>query len=182
MKKILTVFLALFILTGCDFAKNINNTPNRKVEDFLNKYQRLDSEVLKGLDDVIEHENILNKEQSEAYRKLMKKHYQDLVYEIKNEKEDGDNAIVTVEVEVTDYSKAITEANKYIQNNPEKFKDEEGNFDENLFNQYKIDEMEKVTERIKYTIDFQVKKVEKEWKVQPLSDKDLDKIHGIYMH
>lgn len=182
MKKIIPLFLALLVLTGCDFAKNINNTPNRKVEDFLNKYQRLDSEVLKDLDDVIEKENVLNQEQSESYRKLMKKHYQDLIYEIKDSKEDGDNAIVTVEIEVTDYSKTIKEANQYLQNNPNKFKDEEGNFDEDIFNQYKIDEMKKVTDRVKYTIEFQLKNIDEEWKVQALSDTELDKIHGIYIH
>ena len=43
LKKILAICLGIFILVGCT---NTNNTPSKKVEDFLSKYQKLDDDVL----------------------------------------------------------------------------------------------------------------------------------------
>ena len=53
MKKlILVVFSLLLITCGCD---SMMNTPTKRVEEFLNKYQRLDSDVLTQLDEVIKN-------------------------------------------------------------------------------------------------------------------------------
>ena len=52
MKKILSIFIFLLLLVGC----SLSNTPTSKVEDLLNKYQRLDSDIEKfDVDIILEH-------------------------------------------------------------------------------------------------------------------------------
>ena len=81
MKKIIGI-LSIIILTGCN-TLDISNTPTKKVEEFLNKYQILDEEVLNELDDVIDSKTNLNVENKEEYRKIIKKQYKDMQYTIK---------------------------------------------------------------------------------------------------
>ena len=66
MKKII-ILLALIAVTGCSML-DVSNTPTKKVEEFLNKYQILDEEVLNQLDDVIESKTKLNNENKEELR------------------------------------------------------------------------------------------------------------------
>ena len=72
MKKII-ILLSMIILVGCS-TLDISNTPTKKVEEFLNKYQILDEEILNELDNVIEEKTKLNDENKEEYRKIIKKH------------------------------------------------------------------------------------------------------------
>ena len=44
----------------------------------------------------------------------------------------------------------------------------------------KISEMEKVTDTVKYTIEFTLTKVNGEWQLDQLSNSDIEKLHGIY--
>ena len=39
-------FALLILLTGCDIGEKLDNTPTKRVETFLNKYQTLDDDVL----------------------------------------------------------------------------------------------------------------------------------------
>ena len=50
MKKFLVIFLSIFLVVGCSFG----NTPTKKAEDTLKKYQNLDDSVLKDLELVVE--------------------------------------------------------------------------------------------------------------------------------
>ena len=50
MKKILILIVSLFLLTGCD---TLMNTPTKRVENLLSKYQQQDSEVLTQLDNTL---------------------------------------------------------------------------------------------------------------------------------
>ena len=50
-KKILMLAVSLVLLTGCN---DMMNTPTKRVEEYLGKYQILDSTVLTELDDVVE--------------------------------------------------------------------------------------------------------------------------------
>ena len=52
MKKIIALFLGILFFTGCSFT-DMMNTPTKRVEEFLGKYQTMDSEVLEQLSDVI---------------------------------------------------------------------------------------------------------------------------------
>ena len=61
MKKLL-LLLCLLMLTACSFnIDDIDNTPTKKVEEYLNNYQSLSSDVVSDLDIVVERENTFNK-------------------------------------------------------------------------------------------------------------------------
>ena len=99
MKRLSKVLLSLFfilVLVGCG---NMSNTPTKKVEEFLGKYQSMDSDVLAQLDKVISDDGSMSDKQKKKYRSLLEKQYQNLSYKVKNENIDGDNATVEVEIE-----------------------------------------------------------------------------------
>ena len=80
ISKVLLMVMALFLIVGCG---NMMNTPTKKVEEFLSKYQTQDKDVLDQLDDVIKEAGTMSDDQKETYRDLMKKQYQNLSYKIK---------------------------------------------------------------------------------------------------
>ena len=88
----------------------------------------------------------------DKYKNIMKKQYKDLMYTVKSEAIDGKTAVVEVELEVYDYAKEITKVENELLNNSEKFKDSTGEVNTNTYNDYKLSNLEKVTERVKYTI------------------------------
>lgn len=176
MKKIFLATL-MFLLVGCG---NLSNTPTKQVEDFLKKYQSLDNAVLTDLDDVIAAETTFNDDQKNKYRDIMKKHYQNLTYEIKDETLDGDEAIVTVEITVTDFNKVLDETSQYLISHPEEFNDDNGDYDIVKYNNYRLDRLKEANEKVKYTIAIPVTKVNNEWTVNKLNNTTLDKINGIY--
>ena len=81
MKKILYVFLIMVLAVGCN---NLSNTPINKTEQMLKKYQMLDNDVMQDLNKTVDNETTFSESQKDEYKKIMKKHYQNLVYEIKN--------------------------------------------------------------------------------------------------
>ena len=106
MKKLkyVVVALAVFLLMGC----TMSNTPTSKVEDLFSKYQTLDNDIKSDINEVLKEQNLTDT-QVERYKKLLEDQYRNLTYEIKNEKIDGDHAIVTVQIEVIDYKKSISD-------------------------------------------------------------------------
>ena len=142
----------------------------------------MDKEVLNDLDSVVAEEVNFNTEQRDKYKDLMKKHYQNLTYKIKDSVEDADSATVTVEIEVTDYSKAIADTNLYLQTNRDEFLDEFGEYDNTKFNDYRLEELSKVKDKVKYTLDLTLTKVNDEWQLDQIDDEVEDKIHGIYQY
>lgn len=183
MKKICCFLLSFVFLTGCGCENGqLLNTPTKKVEMFLANYQTLDNDVLEQLDNVIKNKESFTDVQKETYRNIMKKHYQDLTYEIKDEKVDGDSAVVTTEIEVTDYSKIITEADRYKQEHLEEFQNKTGEYDESLFMDYRLKKLKEAKDTVKYTIDFTLTKVDDEWKLDALTNEQENKIHGLYVY
>lgn len=181
MKKILCLLAAFTFLTGCDNG-SLLNTPTKKVEMFLANYQTLDADVLEQLDDVVEATDSFDDDQKDMYREIMKKHYKNITYEVKDEIIDGDTATVTTEIEVTDYSKIISEADTYRIENENEFMNDAGEYDEKLFIDYRLEKLKEAKEKVKYTIDFTLTKVEDEWKLDPLTDEQENKIHGLYSY
>ncbi len=204
MKKILVLFsIALVLITGC--STNMN-TPTAKVEEFLSKYQTMDSEVLEQLKTVIKSDKTMSEEQKLEYRGLMEKQYQNLSYKIKNEKIDGDTAVVDVEIEVYDYATSIKKSQDYYMEHEDEFLDDENkNNDsdsgeiiggavedaseaiEDMFTEtskfidYKIKQLKDVTDKAKYDITFHLNKNEEnEWVLEDISDADRQKLHGLY--
>lgn len=175
--RLLFVVIFIFIMSGCG---NITDTPSSKVENFMSKYQRLDSEVLLQLDNVVSSNNELTDDQKEDYRGLMERQYQDLSYKIKDEKINGENATVIVEVEVYDYRNSINKSEAYYEQNKKDFQKEDGTLDLKKYWDYKIKEMKIVDDRVKQEITFTFHKDDGKWILEDLSDLDRDKIHGLY--
>lgn len=98
MKKLI-ILISIIFLTGCT---DIMNTPSSKVEEFLGKYQTMDTSIVKELDDTIEELNASDNYKKE-YKSLLLKQYQNLSYKIKDEKIDNNTANVEVGIEVFDY-------------------------------------------------------------------------------
>ena len=69
VKKIFVGIMVLFLAVGCG---NMMNTPTKKVEEFLSKYQTQDEKVLAQLDEVIDSSGTMTKDQKDKYRDLMK--------------------------------------------------------------------------------------------------------------
>lgn len=165
-----------FILTGC----SLNNTPKAKVETLLMKYQKNSDSVMSELDDYLNTLNIKD-DAHEEYKKVYTKQYSDLTYNIKDEMIDGDTATVTTQIEVYDYYKIDNDAIKYVSDNPDKFSTNNV-YDSKKVLEYKIDKLTNAKDRVTYTVVFNLTKVDNEWKVDNLSNEDLEKIHGIYAH
>lgn len=174
MKKVLYAFLAIVLLTGCSCTANMGNTPTKKVEEYLNKYQTNDDDVVSDLDEVLTNDMTLTDEERFDYNDFMKTHYRDMQYEIKDETIDGDVATVDAEVTVRSYADAVNEANDYRLNNADVFDDN------NTFARYRLDRLKEVTDTETYTITFHLTKENEEWKIDDLSDDDLRKLSGLY--
>ena len=159
-RRIFIIFILLFLTVGCD---SMMNTTTKRVEEFLNKYQRLDKDILTQLDSTIQNENSeFNSENLEEYKSVMKTQYKDLSYTIKEEMIDGDNATVTVEIEVYDY------------------KTEDKKLKNNKYVNYKIQKMKDAKDRIKYTLNLTLSRKDKKWIMNNITDTDREKIHGLY--
>ena len=201
MKKFGTIVLGvgffMLLVAGCT---NTMETPTTKVEEYLGKYQRLDDEVSTQLDQVLDDDNTMSDDQKDQYRALMEKQYQNLSYKIESEEINGDSATVDVEIEVLDYATTIADAKEYYQEHKdeiEKENDQEQSDNDNVvedavegtedaieksaaFIDYKLKELESVSDTTTYTITFHLTKEDGEWQIQNLSDLDLEKIHGLY--
>ena len=179
MKKVYKVLLVVgicLVLAGCGCMKK---TAKGAVQDYLNQYKNLSSNVISSMDDVVNDENLTDN-QKEKYRDILKRQYQDLKYEITSEKYDGDNATVEVKITVYDLYKVQKDANNYLTNSGDEFK-ENGVYSNDLFMNYKLDKMKMVTDTVEYNITFNVTKDDKgNYKVNDLSNSDLEKIHGVY--
>lgn len=168
MKKIISMFIFLILLVGC----SLSNTPTAQVEDLLSKYQMLDSDIKTGINSILEEETLTN-DQKDRYRDLIEKQYKNLTYEIKDEKIDGDTAIITTQIEVLDYKKIVNEINSSYQG--------KNNYTVEEYNTAKLDALESAKEKVTYTIDFEVKKdANGNWKLSTLNSDTLKKIQGMY--
>ena len=178
MKK-LSIFLFAFIiiLTGC--SKNTTNTPKGEVQKLFSDYNSLSSDVLIQLDSVMASEDLTD-EQINTYKNILKRQYEDLKYKITDEVFSDDKAIVTAEIEVYDLRKVIDESEKYLETHESEFYDENETIDTSKFWDYKLKGMKEVTDRVKYTIDFTLTKIDNEWQLDNLLETDRQKIHGLY--
>lgn len=174
MKKLVYI-LFLFLLVGCN---DLSNTPTKKTEEFLKKYQTLDESVINDLENVV-NESDLNDEQKTIYIDIMKKQYQSLSYEVKDETLNGDEAITAVEISVIDFKKVLDEANDYLKNNEEEFYDN-GEYSIVKFNDYKLNKLKQAKDKVRYTIEIKLTKINDKWTVDNLSNETYDKINGVY--
>ena len=158
------------------------NTPTKKVEYLLSKYQKNDEMVARQLSDTLLADTFLNQEEKDRYQTIMERQYQNLTYKVKNEAIDGKTAVVEVEIEVYDYNKAIKNTEDFLLTNSSEFQDDEGNIITSKYNEYKLKAMEDMNDRITYTINFTLSKMEDEWLVDDLTEAERLKIHGLYAY
>ena len=178
MKKTLCLFLMVFVLVGCDL---FMSSPTKRVEKFLNNYQTLNSEVVNQLDYKLNDQELLTDDLKKLYKDIMQRQYKDLTYVIKDEKIDGNKAVVVAEVEVYNYSKVMKEADDYLITNQQYFADDKGNVDNEKFINYKLNKMKEVKDKTKYTLEFNLTKNDKEWILNDIDEITRQKIHGIYV-
>ena len=222
MKKIFLYFsciMAIVLLSGCSF----DNTPTKKVENFLDNYKNQDETVLTQLKDMISTDSLMNDTQKSTYEDIMKKQYKDMSYVIKDETIDGDTATVTTEIEVYDYYKINKDAEDYYNNNPNEFssttdnsitkdvkdttkdvvddvkdasrdvvegtkdvaedaKDKVTGTSDSKYVEYRLGKLKEAKDRVKYTIDFKLTKVNNIWTINYIDDVTRQKIHGLYEH
>lgn len=182
MKKLIVLLSVFTLFVSCGCGKKLMDTPTKKVEMFFANYQSLDDEVISQLDKIVAEEENFNTEHRASYKEIMKKHYKNLTYDVKDEKVDGDTATVTVEIEVTDYSKTMEDADQYLNEHPDEFKNENGEYDKSLFITYRLKQLKDTKDKVKYTLDLTLSKVDDEWKLDKISDVDERKIHGMYVY
>lgn len=163
MKKILilTILLSIFLF-GCE--KNMQ-TPTSKVEDFLSRYQRLDKDVLKELENMVDKDDEMTADEKKEYKSLLEKQYQNLAYKIKKEIISKDTATVDVEIEVLDYSSAISKSEKECEKNTI---------------ECKLKEMKNVNNKTKHDLTITLYQEEGKWVIENLSEDDVKKLHGLY--
>ena len=174
MKRII-IILSIFFLTGCS---DILNTPSRKVEEFLGKYQTMDKEVIKELDDSIEELDASDNYKME-YKNLLMKQYQNLAYSIKNEDITNDKALVETEIEVFDYYNTLENVDEDINKYKDDFKEEKDKSRKEKIEEYKIKKLKATTNKTKYQIIFTLTKKVGKWTLDKVSDDDIKKIHGL---
>lgn len=164
-KKIFLVGITLFLLIGC----SMSNTPTSKVEELLSKYQRLDADISGAITNVLDEQNLTDTHK-ERFKKLLEDQYKNMTYEVKDEKIDGNTAIVTVEIEVLDYKRAISDLT----------------FDSTIytkesFDEEKLNRLENTTDKVTYTIELSLTKDnEGTWKLNALTNEQIKKIQGMF--
>ena len=178
IKKISVVLFAIMLLTGCSCSIN-DNKPEEAVETFFEKYRAKDDNIIEQLKQTIENEDLTDN-QKERYQELMEKQYDQFAYVIKDVKEENNEATATVELTVLNYRSAILKAEEELKNNPDKFNDDEGNFQEEKYMDYKIEKMNEVTDTTTHTIELSLTKQNGIWDVDQLSSDDISKLHGLY--
>lgn len=180
-KKKLIIFIGLGILLGVtisvillSFLVGEAKSPEGMTKDFLKKYQKLDSSVVKEIK--YEFNDELTPTQLDKYKEIIKDQYEKLEYTIleveENEKERY--AIVKVEFTVEDLASAMEMANSYIDVNGDKFEDDFAAVD------YKLSVLDEKAEEQTYTVEFNFYFEDNEWHMYDLSDADLKKFRGTY--
>lgn len=175
MKKIVGIIACLFMVVGCSCA---NDLAADAVEQYLNDYKSLNNYVLEDIDELVESENLTEKGK-DTYKEVLKRQYRDLIYTIENEEYDGDTAKVTVKITVYDLYKAQEEASDYLNAHPEEFLTD-GEYDNDLYMEYKLETMKDTNDTISYNIVFTVTKSSGKWYVEQPDEETLEKIHGVY--
>ena len=176
MRKFIAIILSSFFLFGCSCS---DMGAKNAVTDYLSQYNNLTEDVLDDLNKVASTDEF-NEEQRELYKEIIKKQYQDLKYEIVDEKYNGDQATITAKITVYDLYKAQKDASLYMKDHIEEFYDKNNIYSNKKYLDYKLEEMKKMMDTTIYTIDFNVVKQNDNWIVEQPSVSDLEKIHGIY--
>ena len=165
MKKLFLLVVITFLVVGCSMANN----PTSVVDNLFSKYQKVDEDISMGIESVLDEQNLTTAHR-DRYRKLLEKQYKNLSYEVKEETIDGDNAVVTVEIEVIDYHKAVGDltfdSSIYTKEN---------------FDEEKLNRLEAMSDKVTYTLDLTLTKdTDGNWRLNALTNEQIKKIQGMY--
>lgn len=162
MKKIILMVIGICMLVGC----SLGNTPTARVEDFLSKYQMLDEKIVIDYTDLVDDVGV-DQDVKTRYEEVIKDQYRNMSYEVKEEEIDGDEAEVTVQIEVMDYKTIL---DKY----------DSSDYSRDEYHDKVLDELEDAKEKITYTIEFTLSKdSDDNWVVNELTTEDKEKLLGI---
>ena len=163
MKKLFLILFCLTILVGC----SLGNTPTSKTEDLLSRYQMLDNSINVSYTNLTTDTN-LNQDIIKKYEKAIEKQYRNLSYEVKDEIIDGENATVTIEVEVMNYKDVINKYNK-------------ADYDVNEYHKMITNDLDSAKDTVTYTLDITLTKDNTDtWNIDSLSTENKSKLLGIY--
>ena len=162
MKKIFLIVIGIIILSGCA----LGNTPTSRVEAMFSDYQMLNDNIDVSYTSLTIDPNLDNN-LINRYEKVIEKQYRDFSYEIKEEEIDGDTAIVTAQIELMNYKKAIDKYNK-------------SDYELSKYHDLVLKELEKTKEMVTYTLEITLVKNNEDWVVDELSSENKDKLLGIY--
>lgn len=178
MRKVFIGFLSLFcffLIVGCEH----NLSARETVSQYLDLYVNLDSQVVGQLEELASKE-YTNHRLKDLYIDVMKSQYSTMHYQIVSERYDGDEAYITTRITVRDLYKVQRDANAYLNEHPENFRLSNGDYDEEKFLNYKLEEMDKTVTTTMYDIEIKLLKQDEKWEVMQPTNQDLEKIHGIY--
>jgi len=164
----------LILICGCYLS-----TPTKEVESYFNKIQKDDEKIINDISNIIDF-NFLTDIQKEEYKSILKKHYSKLEYKIKDEIVNANKAVVTVEIEILDYSKILNDIYLYKEVYEGEFLDSFGNYSESKFIDYKLSKLKEASDKVKYTLDIPLTKIDNKWYIDNLSTEYKEKINGIY--
>ena len=68
----------------------------------------------------------------------------------------------------------------YLEQHPDKFQNEKGEYDDSKFMDYRLEQMKKAKDRVKYTMELTLTKKDKKWQMNALTEEQHQKLHGIY--
>lgn len=171
MKKIICLVTILVVfLSGCN---TLMNTPTKKVEELMSKYQKVDEDITDEIDALFNDDATLTQDEKNKYKDIIKKQYKNLTYTVKDETVNGDTAVVEVEIEVLDYKKIINDLDSKYSNDT--------TLDKAKYNTEKIENLSKAKEKVRYTLEINVRKnSDGNWEVSGLTSSDRKKIQGMY--
>ena len=208
MKKFLVALMVIF-LTACTLGAA--STPRQKVSEFLDKYKNEDNNIISQLEDTIDteitdddHKSRYRTLMTNQYKNMEYEIKDEIiegenaVVEVEVTVYDYASAIKNSNTYLNEHLDEFRRDDKTTINetdddmddsDDETTKDKEDDtittpdtdYDDTKFMDYKLSLMEKVTDKVTYTIEFTLTKVNDEWQLDSLSNSDIEKLHGIYL-
>lgn len=200
-KQKVSEFLDKYKNENKDIISQLDETINSQITDsnqkeryktlMLNQYKNMEykikDEIIEDKNAVVEVEvtvydyasaiknsNTYLNEHMDEFKKDTKTTLNEVTEGVKDATEKAKDTVEDAADSVKDAAeKATNDAKNAVENNT-------STYDENKFMDYKISAMEKVKDTVKYTIEFTLTKTNNEWQLDPLSNTDIEKLHGIY--
>lgn len=156
----------------------------------LNQYKNMEYEIK---DEIIEDDNAVVEVEITVYdyasalknsNTYLNEHLDEFKKDSKQTINEVENAAEGVKEGIKDAAEGAKNAADTVKDKVNEAKDNlttTTDYDESKYMDYKLSEMEKITDKVKYTIEFTLTKTNGEWQLDALSNSDIEKLHGIYI-